>query len=134
MPVTKMAVIYSIEQSRVRRIIVPDDDSDLDKYVNDILPGESIEMMPYAVNSLENIDLINQQISAITGRPTLDDKHVVLDADGNEVGSYLLDPTIDNIEVLGLSADQQLVAFKDVKAAKDAIAVAKIKAVKVANQ
>lgn len=126
MPVTKMAVIYSIAQSRVRRIIVPDDDSQLDKYRTDILPGESIEMLP-CVNGSFDVDIINKQISDITGTPTLDDRHVVLDADGNEVSSYLLDPGIDQIELLGLSTDQQLVAFKDVEAVKKSIAVKKIK-------
>jgi hypothetical protein len=109
MPVTKMAVVYSLDQSRVRRIVYPDDDADLLNRPVECLPGEAVEIMDLAVD----IDFINIQISKLTGRPIKDDRYFVVDDKGKVIESFLMDPTIDDTAKLAVPLTAQLVA-KDV--------------------
>jgi hypothetical protein len=112
MTVTKMLVVYSVAQSRVRRVIVPDHDIEIARYENDIVPGEATTIMDWP-GYLPDLDELNAAVAAITGTPTLDDIHYVVDAEGNVVASYRLDPAIDDVGALPLPQGTELVASAD---------------------
>ena len=109
MPATKMLVVYSVAQSRVRRVILPDFDIEIYRYVDDLMPGEANVVMDWP-GYFPELNVLNAAVAQITGTPTLDDEHHVVDDKGNVVATYKMDPTIDDVSALGIPATAELVA------------------------
>lgn len=93
MAATKIGVLYSLAQSRVRCIIVPDDDKQLDAWRT--LNGEGFLTYDLKLGSSEAE--AQAQVTALTGRDAEDDKYVVLDETGKIVERLKGDPAIDTI-------------------------------------
>jgi hypothetical protein len=87
-------VIYSIAQSRVRRVVVPGEGESIEQ--PGMLAGEAC-MIVDSKGSLDT-DVLNKLISAYTGKPTLSDLCAVVDPLTNKVEAVIsADPAIDSL-------------------------------------
>lgn len=102
MPVTKIAVIYSIAQNRRRRVVIPSfDDRELDWHIDNIAPGEGVVVMP--IDTLEQRPegraIPGKQVDAALemhlGKPALSDRCIVTNAQGDVIHVLCADPAID---------------------------------------
>lgn len=92
MPASKIGVVYSIAQARVRQWIVPDYDKELDNY-HQVQPGEGF--LTYPAKLGHAAATVNAQVKAVTGRDPDDDHCAVVAADGSIVALVKADPSID---------------------------------------
>ena len=93
MAATKIGVVYSINQARCRRIIVPDDDSQLVLFQNTLSDGEA--MLTYDASLGFDTGTVTDQIRKVTGRDPDDDSCAVVDATGTVVDVVKADASID---------------------------------------
>lgn len=100
----KVGIVYSTQSKMIRRIILPDQDSELD-HPQVAAVGESllvVDRLTYDVSSAEAL------VEKETGQKPKDSKHAVVDKTGKVIAVIHADPDIDNVgsnQLVAASAD-----------------------------
>lgn len=90
----KVGVIYSQNTGRVRCIIVPDKDSELDNAK--LAPGEALHKVDKA--QISDVSAAQASVSAVSGKVPSSDRYAVVSDTGAVVGAIIADPAIDSIK------------------------------------
>lgn len=87
---TQIGVVYSTGQGQLRRVIVPDDDSQLTVKNFPLQPGEAFIVVP------KNADVI-AEIKKVTGKDPTEPMAAIVGANGLVEEMIMADPTIDKV-------------------------------------
>ena len=92
MPQSQVVVIYSVSLSSVRRIVHPEDDSQVQGHLFGLQAGEAA-----LVGSLSDYRTIGPyaMLARYLGRPPVNDRCAIVNAAGIVLGHLRADPTID---------------------------------------
>ena len=111
MPSSKIVVIYSVDQARVRRYTIPDNDDQISAHSNPG-KGEAVLLMDYE-GYLPSPALINNRISQVTGKQTKDDRYFIVNDKGDVENTLLMDPLTDDLDNLNIKADKEITHISD---------------------
>lgn len=109
MGTTQVGVVYSAAQQIIRRVIVPDSDSQLAAFQQLMMPGEAWNTIPLAsYNKLTSPQAIHDFLG-LTGQPGVTDRCVVVNSAGLVTLSCCADPGIDAPNGVMLNTDHATV-------------------------
>ncbi len=95
MATTKIAVMHSKLTGRIRCIIIPDNDSELDGLISNNV-GEAVEIMDHPHNGPEyapiDIDTLQAKLNLITGKIPSGDRFCVVHPSGCITHTLIADP------------------------------------------
>lgn len=97
MPVTKVGIVYSKSQNRIRRVILSDfDDGHIDRHKNYLLQGEGWLEIPLNTYNALTKDSIDDHIETLLGGKASSHTCAVIDANNTIIACVCADPVIDD--------------------------------------
>lgn len=92
---SQIGVVYSKSTGRIRSVIVPTKDSELDSFK----PQAGEEILKFVNNGpFATLDALQTSVTTVTGKVPVSDRYAVVSATGAVVGAIIADPALDSIK------------------------------------